>query len=168
MKGEKYSEGKHSKVRLSGIAAANAYGGKLSIFFISKSKKPRCFSGIRHMLCRYRGQAKSWMSGELFKEWLCELDNKFHHEGWIVVMIIDNCPAHPHTENLKAMVVVFLLKNTTSITQLMNQDIIRSLKATYRTILVCRIMTALITTKPFSDSTFSKPCTFLQQPGTRY
>ena len=57
----------NSKVGLSGIAAANAYDQKLPIFVIGKSKKPRCFSGIRHLLCRYRAQAKSWMSGELYE-----------------------------------------------------------------------------------------------------
>ena len=46
LKGEKCSGGKHSKVRLSGIAAANAYGEKLPMFVIGKSKKPRCFLGV--------------------------------------------------------------------------------------------------------------------------
>ena len=43
MKGEKYSGGKHSKVRLTRMAAASAAGGKLPIFAISKSANPRCF-----------------------------------------------------------------------------------------------------------------------------
>ena len=43
------------------------------------------------------------MSGDLFEEWLYELDNKFHREGRKLVMIIDNYSAHPHIENPKAM-----------------------------------------------------------------
>ena len=39
-KGEKLSEGKLSKVRLSGIAAANAYGEKLLMFIMCTSDKP--------------------------------------------------------------------------------------------------------------------------------
>ena len=78
LKGEKGGKGgKPSKVRLSGIAAANAYGEKLPMFVIGKSKKPRCFSGIRHLPSRYRAQAKSWMSGELFEECLHKLDTIF-------------------------------------------------------------------------------------------
>ena len=39
-------------------------------------------------------------------------------------MIIDNCPAHPHSESLKAMTVAFLPKCTTFITQPMDQGVI--------------------------------------------
>lgn len=49
-------------------------------------------------------------------------------------MIIDNFLVHPYIENLKAMTVVFLPKNATSITQPMDQSVIRSLKAKYRTL----------------------------------
>ena len=131
LKWRKCSEGKHGKRRLSGLAAADAYGEELPIFVIGKSKKPRCSSGIKHLPCWYRPQAKSWVSGELFEKWLYELDNKFHHEGRKVVMIIDNCPAHPHIENLKAMTIFSLPKNTPSITQPIDQSVIWSLKVKY-------------------------------------
>ena len=67
------------------------------------------------------------MSGERYDKY--ELDSKLHHEGRKVVMIVDNCPAHPRIENLKTMTVVFLPKNTPSITQPMDQGVIPSLKA---------------------------------------
>ena len=62
-------------------------------------------------------------------------------------MITDNCtyctlPAHPHIEKLKAMTVA-LAKNTTSITQPMDQGVIQSLQTKYCTILVRRIIAAL-------------------------
>ena len=41
------SSGKHSKVRLTGLAAGNATGEKLPLFAIGKSAKPRCFSGVK-------------------------------------------------------------------------------------------------------------------------
>ena len=46
-KGEHCSGGKHSKVRLTGLAAGNATGEKLPLFAIGKSAKPRCFSGVK-------------------------------------------------------------------------------------------------------------------------
>ena len=42
IKGEKCSVNKHSKVRLTGMAAASAAEEKLPIFVIGKSAKPRC------------------------------------------------------------------------------------------------------------------------------
>ena len=47
MKGEKYSGSKHSKVRLTGMAAATADGEKLAIFVIGKSLKPKCFKNFK-------------------------------------------------------------------------------------------------------------------------
>jgi hypothetical protein len=51
-------------------------------------------------------------------------------------MIVDNCPAHPHVKGLKSMKLVFLPPNTTSVTQPMDQGVIRNLKLHYRK-LVC-------------------------------
>lgn len=71
LKSEKCVDGNHSKVRLTGLAAANAVGEKLPMFAIGKSRKPHCFSGVRNLHgCRYRLQKKSWMDSTLFEEWV--------------------------------------------------------------------------------------------------
>ena len=142
LEGEKCTGGNHSKVQLSGTAAPNTYGENLQIFVMGKYKELRCFSGIRHLPCRYQAQANSWMNGELFDESTYDLDNKFQHEGRKVVRIIDNFPAPQYIENLKVMAVAFLPKNATSITQPIYQDVTRSLKAKYLAIFVCQIITA--------------------------
>ena len=49
---------KHTKVQLTGFAAGNAVGDKLSMFVIGKSKRCQCFSAVRHLLCRYQSQEK--------------------------------------------------------------------------------------------------------------
>ena len=54
LKTEKCSGGKHSKIRITGLAAANAVGNKLPIFVIRNAKNPRCFKNIKKFLCRYR------------------------------------------------------------------------------------------------------------------
>ena len=96
LKGEKCSGGKHSKVRLTGLAAGNAYGERLQMFVIGKSVKPRCFKGVKTVICRYRAQHKSWMSAELFEDWAHELDRKFAVSKRKIALIIDNCTAHPY------------------------------------------------------------------------
>ena len=104
-KSESCIGGKHSKVRLTGIAAAIAVGEKLPMFVIGKSKKQRCFNRIGSLSCRYRHQKKSWMSGELFQEWVEELDNKFLAKKRKVALVIENCPAHPEVESNQACVL---------------------------------------------------------------
>ena len=79
----------------------------------------------------------------MLEEWVRELDRKFLSEGRNVVLVIDNCPAHPHIENLKAIELFFLPPNTTSITQPIDQGVIRSLKAKYCTNVVRKIIISL-------------------------
>ena len=49
LKGEKCSGGQHSKIRLAGLAAGNAYGERLPMFVIGKANKPRCFKSVRNI-----------------------------------------------------------------------------------------------------------------------
>ena len=55
-KGERCNGGKHSKVRRTGLAAGNATEEKLPLFVIGKYARPRCFSGVKSLPCRYRSQ----------------------------------------------------------------------------------------------------------------
>ena len=73
--------GKHSKIRVARLAAANMNGDKLPMFVIGKSQKPRCFKNIKKLPCRYGDQKKNWMGSTLFKEWVRELDNQFEKEN---------------------------------------------------------------------------------------
>ena len=124
VKGEWCAGGKFSKVRLTGLAAGNGVGEKLPMLIIAKAEKPRCFKGVKSLPCQYKPEKESWMDSEMFSDSVRRLDAKFD-----VALIIDNCPAHPNVDNLKAIELVFLPPNTTSKTQLMDQGIIRALKA---------------------------------------
>ena len=143
LKGEKCSGGKHSKIRLTGLVAGNAYGERLSMFVIGKANKPRCFKRVRNLPCRYRAQRKSWMTAELFEEWVRELDCKFSAAKRKIALIIDNCTAHPHVEQLASIELIFMPPNTTSDTQPMDQSVIRALKAKYRSLVVRKLIAAL-------------------------
>ena len=130
LKSEKCSGGKLSKIRITGMAAANAVGDKIPMFVIGKSQKPRCFKNVKFLPCRYRNQKKNWMDGALFEEWV--RIRPIASEGRSITLVIDNCPAHPHIENMKSIKFFFLPQNTTSATQPMDHRVIRSLKAKYR------------------------------------
>ena len=142
-KSERCNSGKHSKVRLTGLAAGNATGEKLPLFVIGKYAKPRCFSGVKNLPCRYRSQKKSWMDGDLFTEWVKEIDRKYAARDRKIALIVDNCLVHPKVEGLKAIELIFLPPNTTSKTQPMDQGVIRSLKAFYRHSIIKRYITSI-------------------------
>ena len=74
---EKCSSGKNSKARLTGMTTASSTGEKLSMLVVGQSTTPRCFKNIKQFSCRYRSQKKSWMTGDLFNEWVKKLDSSF-------------------------------------------------------------------------------------------
>ncbi|EDO40000.1 predicted protein [Nematostella vectensis] len=101
--------GKQSKVRLTGLAAASSSGEKLPMFVIGKSQKPRCFSGVRNLPCRYRAPKKGWiLDSNLFEEWVREQDRSFERPGRNVALVVDNGPAHPTVSNFKAIDLILL------------------------------------------------------------
>ena len=140
-----------AKLRLTGLVAANAVEEKLPLFVIGKSKKPRCFKHIKHLPCRYRSQKKSWMDSILFEEWVLEVNRRFTKEGREIVLFDDNCPAHPSIDNLVSTELIFLSPNTTSKFQSMDQGVIRSLKAHYKTMSIKKLIEAKEKKKPLPE-----------------
>ena len=88
------------------------------------------------------------MSGEFFEDWVHELDWKFAISKRKIALIIDNCRAHSHVENLKWVELIFLPPNTTSHAQPMDQYIIRPLKAKYLSLAVRKLILALLKKEP--------------------
>ena len=107
-------------------------------YVISKAKNPKCFKNIKKLSC---------MDRVLFEEWVRDLNKKFQAEGRKVALIIDNCQAHPIINNLSHVKLVFLRPNTTSVSQPMDQGVIRCLKAHYRKRLVKLILHSLDSNK---------------------
>ncbi|XP_065653015.1 tigger transposable element-derived protein 4-like [Hydra vulgaris] len=101
------------------------------------------FIGVKSIPCRYRAQPKSWMSAELFEEWVKEIDRKFSFQKRKIPLIVDNCSAHPNVQKLDWVELIFLPPNTTLITQPMDQGVNRSLKAKYRLLTVKKQIAAL-------------------------
>ena len=162
-----YFVGKLSKVRLTGLAASNALGEKLPMYVIGKSANPRCFKHIKSLPCKCTNQEKSWMDSDIFTRWLKELDRKMIAEGRKITMIVDYCPAHPHVEGLQAVELIFLPPNITSKLQPMDQGVIRSLKAKYRSAVVKLYITRIESGKELPKISILDAMKFLVQAWNR-
>ena len=75
----------------------------------------------------------------MFEKWVKEIDVNFGAQKRKIVLITDNCPAHPdvypahpYVPALDWVELIFLSPNTMSITEPMDQGVIRSLKAKYQ------------------------------------
>lgn len=132
-KGERCTGGKMSKERITVMVAANMTGSeKRKLFVIGKAKRPRCFRNVKSLPVVYEHNKKAWMTSELFTKFLREWDSELQRSSKKILLVVDNCPAHPNVENLKAIKLCFLPPNCTSVLQPMDQGVINSLKMQYR------------------------------------
>ena len=74
-----------------------------SVLFIGKSKKPRCFAGINveTLLVIYQANKNAWMTSVLFEEWITNWDAALVREGRRILLLVDNCTAHPSLATLQ-------------------------------------------------------------------
>jgi hypothetical protein len=80
------------------------------------------------------------MTSDLFEAELRHWDRELRLQKRKILLLVDNCPAHPMLEKLENIKLVFLPANTTSMLQPMDQGVIRSLKCQYRKLILLRMM----------------------------
>lgn len=142
--GQKCEGGKQSKIRITVLACCNMTGSeKLPLLVVGKSRAPRCFKNVKTLPVTYRANKRSWITSGLFEEWVRKLDAKFSSINRRVLLIVDNCPAHPKIANLTAIRINFLPPNTTALTQPLDQGIIQNIKQKYRKLLLQNRLNAL-------------------------
>ena len=140
-KGQACHGGKAPKDRITVLTCASMDGShKLPLLVIGKFKTPRCFKGVRKLPVEYEANAKAWMTGTLFTEWLQEFDKMMLRQKRKVLLTLDNCTAHPKIQNLKAVELLFLPPNTTSKAQPCDMGIISNLKCHYRGTMLRRLI----------------------------
>ncbi|XP_023721482.1 tigger transposable element-derived protein 4-like [Cryptotermes secundus] len=143
-KGEKSVGGKLSKERITALVCANATGSeKRKLLVIGKSKNPRCFKNVENLPVRYSANKKSWMTSSLFEAELRSWDRELQTRKRKIILLVDNCPAHPVLQNLEKIKLVFIPANTTSVLQPMDQGVIRNLKCHYRKLILLRIVESI-------------------------
>lgn len=143
-RGEKCSGGKLSKDRITVMVAANMSGTtKKKLLIIGKSKNPRCFKNVRSLPVDYESNRKAWMTSDIFVKWVRNWDRDLTKQKKKILLLVDNCPAHPSISDLKSITLIFLPPNTTSVLQPMDQGIIRALKSNFRKNLVLKIVASL-------------------------
>nr|XP_005993580.1 PREDICTED: jerky protein-like [Latimeria chalumnae] len=141
---EKSASGvKESKERLIVLMCANAAGThKCKLLVIGKSARPRAFKGVKVFPVIYQSNKRAWITQELTSDWF---DNNFvvearEHcqkvrlpENCKIVLLLDNCSAHPAAETMvtRNVFATYLPPNCTSLIQPMDQGIIRNMKCHY-------------------------------------
>lgn len=132
--------------RITVLCCANMSGtDKRKLLVIGKSAKPRCFKGIRieNLPLEYHANKNAWMTSEIFRKWLTSWDAELQVQQRKIMLLVDNCAAHPHLDNLQNIKLEFLPSNTTSLVQPLDMGIIKNLKTLYRGKLVNYIVESI-------------------------
>ena len=147
---------KFAKERITVFLGASMAGEKLKSLIIGKAKKPRCFKNIdvNRLPVIWKSSAKSWMTIQIFEDWLTELNKEFIKSNRKILLFVDNCSAHSHAEfsNIK---LHFLPENTTSLIQPLDQGIIKIFKTKYRKRLLQSLL-AQINNENINKNNFKK------------
>ncbi|XP_028656953.1 tigger transposable element-derived protein 4-like [Erpetoichthys calabaricus] len=148
-KGEPCHGGKKSKDRVTLLLGANMSGlEKLPALLIGKSFKPRKFKNVKSLSMHYEANKKAWMTSELFSKWLKKVDAAMVRKKRRIILFIDNCTAHNHIPVMKAVTMKFLLPNTTSKLQPLDQGIINNFKLRYRKLVVRKLLQEIEDKRP--------------------
>jgi len=123
---------KTAKDRITLLVCCGMDSHKEDFLLIGKSKNPCCFKNIQNLPLQYESSSNAWMTGTIWEGWLRKLDRKFQRENRKALLLIDNCTAHVDVRGLKSIAVKLLPPNTTSILQLCDMGVIRTLKAHFR------------------------------------
>ncbi|GFX87780.1 tigger transposable element-derived protein 1 [Trichonephila clavipes] len=111
----------------------------LKLLLINKSLRPRALKGkdLKQLPVHWMANPKAWMTTAIFTEWFnncfvpeAEAYMKEKSLDLKVLLIVDNAASHPQLEHPNVK-LVFLLPNTTSLIQPLDQGIIATFKKYY-------------------------------------
>ena len=125
LRGDSWHGGNGSRDRLAVLPGANVTGAeKLPALVMGEAGNRRCLEGVKPC----PPALIVVMTSALFTNSVQEQDRKCKAPKRKLVIVIDNCPADPHVDGLRAVKLLFLSPNTTSRTQPMDQGNTANLK----------------------------------------
>ncbi|XP_064420150.1 tigger transposable element-derived protein 2-like [Latimeria chalumnae] len=157
---------KDSKDRVTILGCSNAAGThRCKLLVIGKSLHPRALKGVKRYPVIYRANKKGWITTQITLEWF---EHYFVPEARAhctsvgldrnckILLILDNCSAHPSVDLLvkNNVVGVYLPSNCTLLIQPQDQGILCSLKCKYRSQFMKRLLSVVNSGK--SVQTFIK------------
>ncbi|KAF7688378.1 Tigger transposable element-derived protein 6 [Cucumispora dikerogammari] len=101
---------------------------KMKLLIIGKPANPRCFRNWKQSSVNYTSSKRAWMTGEVFRKWLLDINDEMKLNKRKILLLIDNCFAHNINSQYSNIEIMFFPKNTTGILQPMNREIIRNFK----------------------------------------
>lgn len=130
---------KQNKAQILVLLATNMDGSRnCALLLLGRLKMLHCMRNCSYFPVTYGWNIKAGMTLDLFGKWLTDWDTELANEGRSVYLLIDNCPAYHRDVPLNNIELKFLLPNTASRLQPLDQGIIWTFKAICKRELVRR------------------------------
>ena len=146
---------KTMKERLSVLFCANMDGSeKMRPVVIGSAENPRYFKNINksNLPVFYRSNKTSWMTNEIFTEWLIHIDKHFKAESRNILLFLDNFSGHIKSDlKLSNIKIQYFPPNCTAVLQPMDQGIIQAFKMKYRRCIIEEKLEAINTDSALPD-----------------
>ena len=95
-KSESSGGSKKSKERVTVLVATNMTGtDRRKLLVIGKSREPRCFRWRKSLPVTYQSSGNAWMTSDIFRRWLQALNRDMARQRRNILLLVDNCSAHP-------------------------------------------------------------------------
>jgi hypothetical protein len=80
------------------------------------------------------------MTSGIFQQYVSKWNNELRRKNRKILLLVDNCPAQPHIQDLSYIKLMFLPPNATSALQPMVMGIIKSFKGYFRRVLILQLI----------------------------
>ena len=141
-KGEERSGIKIRRECLTFLMIVNQSGTEKKIITIGKFPNRRCFRNKAPPL-QYYSNKKAWMTSEIWETIITKFSSKMQPNGCNILLFCDNASCHKLNYEVSSTKLIFMPSNTTSLIQLLDQGIIRTVKVYYRTQLIRQMVIAI-------------------------
>jgi hypothetical protein len=125
---------KVDKTRITLVLGFNRFGKSLKEpLLIGRSKNPRIFKTMPPTTfnLRYTANKTSWLTKEIFIEYLSDINQQLQEKNKKILLILDNFSGHNVTD-LSNIKILKLPANTTSVLQPLDLGVINAIKQRYK------------------------------------
>lgn len=142
--------------RLTILLASSMIGDKLKPLVIGVAAKPKAFQNIsdNDLPVIWRADKRSWMTCELFADWLKIINREMIKVKRKILLFIDDSPVHPKLNDFSNISLKFLPANAVATVQPMDMGLITAFKTSYRKFMLSYAIVYPMTTIETDQSSF--------------
>lgn len=128
--------------RLTVLLATSMTGDRLKPLVIGSTPKPQSFQNVSEndLPVMWRADQRSWMTCEVFVEWLKIVNREMVKAKRHILLFIDDSPVHPKLHDFSNISLKFLPANTITAVQPLDMGLITAFKTYYRKFMLSYVL----------------------------